>query len=113
MNNTLNQMVKDRGTRCCIECGASDMEFFNRVYIEGELFPFPYCRHCGLVQWHVVSGFHLTLEKLYELYLQLADELGLSQEKILSGLEYIKKRKGDEGYSDDVVILKEVFETLK
>lgn len=112
MRHTLKQLVKDQGTRSCIECRSSDLEYFDRVHILGELFSFPYCRHCGLVQWHVVSSFHLTLEKLYELFLKLADELELPQDKILAGLEYIKKKKGDDGYSDDVVILKEVFEIL-
>lgn len=112
MRQKLSQLVKEHGTRSCIECRSSDLEYFDRVYIQGEFFSFPYCKHCGLVQWHVVSSFHLTLEKLYELFLQLADELELPQDKILAGLEYIKNRKGDEGYSDDVVILKEVFEIL-
>ncbi|MCL7413172.1 MAG: hypothetical protein M8353_06095 [ANME-2 cluster archaeon] len=109
MRHDLNQLVKDKGTRSCIECGSSELDHFNRVYIQGELFSFPYCRQCGLVQWHVVSCFHLTLEKLYDLFLQLADELELPEDKILVGLEYIRKRKGDEGYSNDVVILKEFF----
>ncbi len=112
MKHILTRRVKDQGIRSCSECRSTDLEYFDRVYIEGELFSFPYCRQCGLVQWHVVAGFHLTLEKLYEVFLQLAEELGLSREKILAGLEYIKQRKGDEGYSDDVVILKEVFEIL-
>lgn len=89
-----------------------DIEYFDRVYIEGELFSFPYCRHCGLVQWHVISGFHLSLEKLYELFLQLADELEIPYKKILCGLEYIKKTKGDSGFSDDVAILKEILGTI-
>jgi hypothetical protein len=108
----LSQHVKYQGIRKCAECKSLDIEDFNRVYIEGKMFAFPYCRQCGLVQWNVVPSFHLTLEKLYELFLQLADELKLSNEKILTGLEHIKQRKSDEGYSDDVIILKEVFEIL-
>ncbi|MBW6519280.1 MAG: hypothetical protein K0A89_12375 [ANME-2 cluster archaeon] len=112
MKHILTRRVKDQGFRSCSECRSTELEYFGRVYIEGELFSFPYCRQCGLVQWHVVSGFHLTLEKLYEVFLQLAEELGLSRDGILAGLEHIKQRKGDEGYSDDVVILREVFEIL-
>jgi hypothetical protein len=108
----LSRHVKYRGIRKCAECKSLDIEQFNRVYIEGKMFSFPYCKQCGLVQWNVVSSFHLTLEKLYEVFLQLADELKLSNEKILAGLEHIKQRKSDEGYSDDVIILKEVFEIL-
>lgn len=109
MKYELTQRVKDQGIRSCAECKSPDLEYFDRVFIEGAMFSFPYCRQCGLVQWHVMSSFHLTLEKLYELFLQLADELELSQEKTLAGLEHIKKRKCDEGYSDDVITLKEVF----
>ncbi|KCZ72163.1 hypothetical protein ANME2D_01567 [Candidatus Methanoperedens nitroreducens] len=109
MRSILINRIREQGKKVCTECRSYDLEFYHQVYIEGELFSFPYCRQCGLVQWQVVSGFHLTLEKLYELYLRLADEFGLSKEKILLDLEYIKKRKGDEGYSDDVEILKDVF----
>lgn len=109
MRNALIYQIREQGKKVCIECRSYDLEFYHRVYIEGELFSFPYCRQCGLVQWQVIPGFHLTLEKLYELYLRLADEFGLSKDKILSDLEYIKKRKGDEGYSDDVEILKDVL----
>lgn len=109
ITNRLIRQVKDEGKRNCIECRSPELEYFERVYIQGELFSFPYCKNCGLVQWHVVSGFHLSLEKLYELYLKLVENKGMSDTEILSDLEYIKKRKGDEGYSDDVVILKEIF----
>jgi hypothetical protein len=102
--------INASGTRCCIECRSLDINYFDRVYIQGELYSFPYCNNCGLVQWHVIPGFHLSLEKLYDIYIQMADEFDFSKEKILQDLEHIKKRKGDEGYSDDVVILKEIFE---
>jgi len=101
--------AKPVGKRCCIECRSSDIEYFHRVYIEGEIFSFPYCRNCGLIQWNVISVFHLSLEKLYELYLQLVDQFQFPKEKILEDLEYIKQRKGEEGYSDDEAILKEIF----
>lgn len=106
----INKRIKLSGKRCCIECKSSDIDYFDLVYIEGEMFPFPYCKNCGLVQWNVIPGFHLSLEKLYDLYLKLADEFHFSKEKVIKDLEHIKKRKGDEGYSDDVVILKEIFE---
>jgi len=106
---TIIDRIRQQGKRVCMECKSTDIDYYDRVYLEGELFSFPYCRKCGLVQWKVMTGFHLTLEKLYELYLKLADEFGLSKEKTLSDLEYIKKRKGDEGISDDVQILKEIF----
>ncbi len=109
MDNLIRQRVKEHGHKICIECKSPDLDNFNQVYVKGEFFCFSYCKNCGLVQWHVVPGFHLSLEKLYELYLQLADEFGLSQEETLSGLEFIKLRKGDEGYSDDAEILREIF----
>jgi len=108
--NVITRRIKRIGNRCCIECKSSDINYFDRVFIKGELYSFPYCNNCGLVQWHVIPGFHLSLEKLYDLYLQMADEFHFPKEKILHDLEYIKKRKGDEGFSDDVVILKEIFE---
>ncbi len=45
-------------------------------------------------------------------FIGMADEFNFPKEKVLQDLEHIKikKRKGDEGYSDDVVILKEIFE---
>lgn len=103
------KIIKPIGKRYCIECKSSDIDYVDIVYIEGEIFPFPYCKNCGLVQWNVIPGFHLSLEKLYDLYLQLAEEFHFSKEKVIGDLEYIKKRKGDEGYSDDVIILKEIF----
>jgi hypothetical protein len=109
MKRILIDRVRKQGKRICIECKSTDIEYYDRVYVGGELFPFPYCKKCGLVQWHSMSGFHLTLEKLYELYLKLADEFGFSKEKTLLGLEYIKEKKGDKGYSDDVEILKDIF----
>lgn len=102
--------IKAPGIRCCIECKSPDINYFDRVFIQGEIYSFPYCNNCGLVQWHVIPGFHLSLEKLYDIYLQIADELHFPKEKILQDLEYINKRKGDEGYSDDVAILKEILE---
>lgn len=109
MKKILIDLVRKKGKRICIECKSTDIEYYYRVYVGGELFPFPYCKKCGLVQWHSISGYHLTLEKLYELYMKLADEFGLPKEKTLSDLEYIKKRKGVEGYSNDVEILEEIF----
>lgn len=102
--------IERSGIRCCAECKSSEIDYFDKVYIAGEMFPFPYCKSCGLVQWKVIPGFHLSLEKLYELYLQMADEFHFSKEKVMEDIEYIKKKKGDEGYSDDVTILKEIFE---
>ncbi|KAB2946551.1 MAG: hypothetical protein MPEBLZ_03503 [Candidatus Methanoperedens nitroreducens] len=105
----LSDHIREHGTRMCIECRSHEIDTFHRIYITGELFSFPYCRQCGLVQWRIVPGYHLTLEKLYELYLKLADKFGLPKEKTLSGLEYIKKRKGEEGYSNDLEILEEII----
>lgn len=110
MKQILIDRVRKQGKRICIECKSTDIEYYDRVYIDRELFPFPYCKKCGLVQWHSMSGYHLTLEKLYELYMKLADEFGFSKEETLSGLEYIKENKGDKGYSDDVEILKTLFD---
>ncbi len=102
--------MKSSGKRYCIECKSSDIDYFHKVYVKGELYPFPYCKNCGLVQWNVIPGFHLSLEKLYDFYLQLVDEFHFSEEKTVMDLEYIKKRKGDDGFSDDVAILREIFE---
>ena len=111
---TVNNIIKRTrsfANRYCIECKSQDINYFDVVYIKGELFPFPYCKNCGLVQWNVIPGFHMSLEKLYDFYLQLADEFHFPEEKVLKDIQYIKKRKGDDGYSDDVAILKEIFGT--
>lgn len=112
MKKILIDRVRKHGKRICMECKSTDIESYYLVYLAGELFPFPYCKKCGLVQWHSIAGYHLTLEKLYELYLKLADEFGFSKENTLLGLEYIKEKKGDKGYSDDVRILKDIFEKI-
>ena len=112
INDLLIHHVKIHGTEICRECRSRDLDYYNRVYIKGETFPFPFCTNCGLIQWQIMPGFHLSLEKLYEMFIQLAEEFGMTWEETFSGLEFIKKRKGDEGYSDDVAILSEIFKKI-